>query len=92
METHVVSGGRNSLLIIWRDVTEEKKQKAIEEQEKQIEQEQKLANLLQAQQLTAALNLALKLNKPFHVLRIVQGKIKFVISSLINFNFLFFYF
>lgn len=76
METHVVTGGRNSLLIVWRDVTEERKQKAIQEQEEQLLQEQKLANLLQSQQLTAALSLALKLNKPFQVLKIVNGKKK----------------
>lgn len=37
-------------------------------------EEQKLANLLKASKLTSALNLALKLDRPFKVLKIVESK------------------
>lgn len=37
-------------------------------------EEQKLANLLKANKLTSALNIALKLERPFQVLKIVESK------------------
>ncbi|XP_001601796.1 transducin beta-like protein 3 [Nasonia vitripennis] len=75
-ETHLVSGGSDSLLVIWRDTTQENKAKAIALQEELMKDEQKLANCLQAQKLTKALRLALKLQKPMHVLRIIEALVK----------------
>lgn len=71
-EKYVLSGGSDSFMVVWRDVTEEKREKAIAEREELILEEQKLANLLQANELVAALKLALKLEKPFKVLKIVE--------------------
>lgn len=72
-ERHIVSGGSDSLLVVWRDVTEERKAKAAAEKEQLALEEQRLANLLKADELTAALNLALKLDRPFQVLKIIEG-------------------
>ncbi|CAK9822022.1 Transducin beta-like protein 3 [Anthophora retusa] len=75
-EKTLISGGSDSLLIIWRDVTEERKIKAAMELEQLALEEQRLANLFKANKLTSALNLALKLERPFQVLKIVEGILK----------------
>ena len=66
-------------MVIWRDTTIEKKEKAVALQEELAREEEKLANCLQAQKLTKALRLALKLQKPMHVLRIIEGKNNFIL-------------
>ncbi|XP_017881942.1 transducin beta-like protein 3 [Ceratina calcarata] len=75
-ERHIISGGSDSLLLIWKDVTEEKKLRAANELEQRALEEQQLANLLEADELAAALSLALKLERPFQVLKIVQTILK----------------
>ncbi|KAG7209603.1 hypothetical protein KM043_011260 [Ampulex compressa] len=75
-EKHIISGGSDSLLVIWRDVTEEKKAKVAAEKEQLALEEQKLSNLLKGEELTTALRLALKLEHPLQVLRIVEGILK----------------
>lgn len=72
-EKHIISGGSDSLLVIWRDVTEERKARVAQEQERLVFEEQKLANLLKAEELQAALRLALKMERPFQVLKIIEG-------------------
>lgn len=62
------------MLVIWKDVTEENKIKAAMKLEQLALEEQKLANLLKANKLTSALNIALKLERPFQVLKIVESK------------------
>lgn len=73
-EKTIISGGSDSLLVIWKDTTEERKMKAAAELEQQILEEQKLANLLKANKLSSALILALKLQRPYKVLKIVESK------------------
>lgn len=75
-EDKLISGGRDSFLIIWRDVTQENRDKLDAEHRELILEEQKLANLLKSQNLIAALKLALKLEKPFKVLKIIENIIK----------------
>ncbi|RZC42608.1 Utp13 and/or WD40 domain containing protein [Asbolus verrucosus] len=75
-ETGVVTGGSDSLLIKWKDVTEERKLQRLKEEEEETLQQQKLANYLQNDQLLKALKLALKLDRPLQVLKIVQGIIR----------------
>ncbi|KAK9692519.1 Utp13 specific WD40 associated domain [Popillia japonica] len=75
-ESQFVTGGSDSLLVKWRDVTEEKIRQRLEEHEEYILQEQQLSNYLQGDQFLKALKLALSLNKPLHVLKIVQNIIK----------------
>lgn len=60
-------------MVIWRDITEEKKTQIAAEKERIILEEQKLANLLQANELSTALQIALELERPLQVLRIVEG-------------------
>lgn len=62
------------MLVIWKDVTEEKKIKAAKELEQIALEEQKLSNLFKANELSSALKLALKLKRPFQVLKIVESK------------------
>lgn len=75
-ESEIVTGGSDSLLVKWKDVTEEKKLEKIVENEELALQEQLLSNLIHNDQLLEALKLALKLNRPLQVLRIVQSVIK----------------
>lgn len=73
-ESHVISGGSDSIIAKWRDVTVEKKAAAAAEAERLALEEQKLANLLKADELLAALKLALKLERPLQVLKIVESE------------------
>ncbi|KAJ8923201.1 hypothetical protein NQ315_001755 [Exocentrus adspersus] len=75
-ESKLVTGGTDSVLIKWKDITEELKLKRQREGEELALQEQKLSNYLQNDQLLKALKLALKLNRPATTLRIVQDVIK----------------
>ncbi|XP_046618902.1 transducin beta-like protein 3 [Neodiprion virginianus] len=75
-ETHIISGGSDSILGKWRDITEEKKAAAAAEAERLALEEQKLSNLLKADQLLAALKLALKLERPLQVLKIIDSVIR----------------
>ncbi|XP_044272735.1 transducin beta-like protein 3 [Tribolium madens] len=75
-ESRIVTGGSDSLLIKWKDVTEERKLQRLKEEEEEALQQQQLANYLQNDQLLKALKLALKLDRPLQVLKIVQGIIR----------------
>lgn len=75
-ESGIITGGSDSLLIKWKDVTEERKLQRQKEQEELALQEQKLSNYIHNNELLKALKLALKLDKPFQVLKIVQVVIK----------------
>lgn len=75
-ETHFFSGGADSKLIRWRDVTEEKKLNEIQERQEIAAQEQELANLIAQKKMLKALRLALKLEKPFLTLKIINTVIK----------------
>lgn len=75
-EDKLISGGSDSFLIIWRDVTQENRDKLDAEREQLILDDQKLKNLVQSQDLIAALRLALKLERPHKVLHIIEGIIK----------------
>lgn len=75
-ESKIVSGGSDSLLIKWKDVTVEKRLEKIKEMELLTEQEQRLSNLVQNNELLKALKLSLKLERPFQTLKIIRGIIK----------------
>lgn len=68
-----VSSDASSLLVTWRDTTQERKDKAIAEKAELVQNEQKLENYVKLKKLTKALKLALKLNKPFKAFNIVEG-------------------
>lgn len=75
-ESGFATGGSDSKLIKWKDVTHELKLERSKKLEELILQEQQLSNYLQSNQLLKALKLALKLNRPTQVLQIVQEVIK----------------
>lgn len=75
-ESGFITGGSDSTLIKWKDITEEKKQQRQKEMEELALEEQKLSNYIQSDQLLKALKLSLKLNRPAQTLRIIQGVIK----------------
>lgn len=83
-ESGLVTGGSDSLLLKWKDVTEEKKLEKIKQDEEVALEEQKLSNYLQNNSLLDALKLALKLDRPQTVLRIIQGVIKKQDSRLVD--------
>ncbi|KAK9885462.1 hypothetical protein WA026_010957 [Henosepilachna vigintioctopunctata] len=75
-ESGIVTGGSDSNLIKWRDITEEKKLEKIKEEEEQVLQEQKLNNYLKSGKYLKALKFALRLGKVFQVLNIIKEIIK----------------
>lgn len=75
-EMTVFTGGSDSKLIRWRDVTEEKKREEIEKRQEEILEEQELNNLLSQKQMLKALRLALRLNRPYMTLKIINSVIR----------------
>ncbi|XP_050513155.1 transducin beta-like protein 3 [Diabrotica virgifera virgifera] len=75
-ESGLVTGGGDSILIKWKDVTEELRLKKLQEIEELTLQEQKLSNYMMSGNYLKALKQALKLDKPFQVLKIVETIIK----------------
>ncbi|XP_032669391.1 transducin beta-like protein 3 isoform X2 [Odontomachus brunneus] len=75
-QKRIISGGNDSLLVIWKDVTEEKKVQIMEERERRALDEQMLTNLLQMERFHDALLLALRLEQPYKVLKIVEAVLK----------------
>lgn len=86
-EDKLVTGGADSQLVVWKDVTEETLAKQLEDRHQRALQDQELANLLHHGDLLPALKLALTLERPATVLNIVQSKL----LSLVTFVFLLFY-
>lgn len=74
-EKTLITGGADSRLIFWQDVTEEKKIEKAKMQQELALKEQQLANLLNEDDLLSALQLAISLGKPATVLKIVQGNL-----------------
>ncbi|XP_065580122.1 transducin beta-like protein 3 [Artemia franciscana] len=69
---NVATGSGDSNITIWRDTTEEKTIKKAEEEEKRIEDEQLLSNLLLKGKYKKALGLAIRLDQPFRALSIIK--------------------
>lgn len=69
----VVTGSADSVLSLWHDNTEEKVTQAAEKKKKGIEDEQKLNNLLHAREWTRAFEMALQLDRPFVLLKVIRG-------------------
>ncbi|CAB3230075.1 unnamed protein product [Arctia plantaginis] len=75
-ENIVITGGSDSKLVKLNDVTAEKREQMAKEREQVILQEQELMNLLHDKQLIKALRLALRMERPKHVLKIVNEVLK----------------
>ena len=69
------TGGADSLINIWKDVTEEEKQEKIQHYNNIIIQEQSLANSIKRKDYKNALYLAFKLEKPFKFYHLVENVI-----------------
>lgn len=75
-ENNFYSGGSDSQLVKWKDVTEEKRIKEFEEKNEVVLQEQELNNLISQKKMLKALRLALRLERPFLTLKIINSVIK----------------
>lgn len=71
-ENFFYTGGSDSLLIKWRDVTEETKTKLFEERQNLVLEEQELNNLLKDKKLLKALKYALRLERPHLTYKIIE--------------------
>ncbi|XP_013199187.2 transducin beta-like protein 3 [Amyelois transitella] len=75
-ESVLITGGSDSKLVILKDVTTERRDQLAKEREQQILQEQELNNLLHDRKMVKALKLALRMDRPLHVLKIVNEVLK----------------
>lgn len=75
-ESIAITGGSDSKLVKLKDVTIEKREKMAKEREEMILQEQELINLLHDKKMVKALKLAIRMNRPLHVLKIVNEVLK----------------
>ena len=71
-DSALVSGAGDATLIVWRDVTKEEREAEIKKKEKQLLEEQQLANLMRQGLLLDALSLAVELDQPFRTLNILK--------------------
>ncbi|KAF3186131.1 U3 small nucleolar RNA-associated protein 13 [Orbilia oligospora] len=74
-ESIIVTGGGDSVVSFWKDVSEETREERQKEEEKKVEQEQKLANYIQAKDYKSAIILALELNYPYKLLNLFTSVI-----------------
>lgn len=70
-ESYFYSGGSDSQLIKWKDVTDELKQKQFQERQDLVLEDQTLNNLLKEKKLLKALKYSLRLERPLLTLRII---------------------
>ncbi|KAK7071960.1 Transducin (beta)-like 3 [Halocaridina rubra] len=71
-ESKLVTGGEDATLIDWKDVTQEEKEKEVEEAARLAAEEQTLLNLIQDKKWAKALGIAVRLNQPFRGLKIIK--------------------
>ncbi|GAB0095117.1 transducin beta-like protein 3 [Sergentomyia squamirostris] len=81
-EKYFFSGGSDSRLIHWRDVTDEKKSEEKKKVQETILQEQELNNLLHQKKYLKALQIAIRLEKPQMTLKIVKCVIEAQVGGL----------
>ncbi|KAM0789231.1 hypothetical protein ACM66B_000074 [Microbotryomycetes sp. NB124-2] len=70
-ESQIVSGGADSVITVWQDVTEEQELEKIAEREEQVLMEQDFENFVQIKDYTNAIRLALTMNQPKRLLRLL---------------------
>lgn len=69
---YLVSGGSDSKLVLWKDVTKEEEALAIQQREEKVQLEQQLYNYISKKNYLPALQLALQLKYSQRVLSILQ--------------------
>ena len=72
----LVSGGADSQIVVWEDTTQQEEDEKRASEEKSIVLEQRLANHLRYREYDKALELALELNKPRQVLKVLTSIIE----------------
>ncbi|KAM3964375.1 transducin beta-like protein 3 [Aphomia sociella] len=75
-ESMLITGGSDSKLVTLKDVTIECRNQKNKEREQQILEEQELMNLLHDKKMIKALKLALRMERPYQVLKIVNEILK----------------
>lgn len=68
----IVTGSADSIITVWEDVTEEKVKEGLEKRKKQLEDEQKLTNVMRSGKWEDAFRLAIELDRPFTLLKIMR--------------------
>ncbi|XP_055677029.1 transducin beta-like protein 3 [Lutzomyia longipalpis] len=81
-ERHFFSGGSDSKLLQWRDVTEEKRTEERKKVQEVVLQEQELNNLLHQGKFQKALQIAIRLEKPQMTLKIVKKIVEGQVEGL----------
>ncbi|XP_069125623.1 transducin beta-like protein 3 [Argopecten irradians] len=71
-ENQIITGGADSTVIVWKDVTQEEKDGDRAKEEEFILHEQTLSNLIQQKKFLKAIILAIRLEQPFRVLKIMK--------------------
>ncbi|KAJ3216635.1 Transducin (beta)-like 3 [Clydaea vesicula] len=87
-EKYLVSGGADSKIILWGDVTLEEELEIKEKEQKNIVEQQHLQNYIAKKDYKSACKLALKLDRPFHLLNLLHTLIKMTsvdINSTVKF-------
>jgi len=74
--TQLVSGGADSQIVVWNDTTQEEEDEKRASREQNILLEQRLANHLRFKEFEQALELALDLQKPMHVLKVLNALVE----------------
>jgi len=82
--TTLVSGGADSQIVVWEDTTQEEEDKKRASEEQSILLEQRLANHLRYKEYDQALGLALELNKPRQVLKVITSIVEQDVSHALT--------
>ncbi|CAJ0586997.1 unnamed protein product, partial [Mesorhabditis spiculigera] len=71
-ESGYITAGSDGKIILWKDVSEEKREKQEQVRRENAEQEQTLSNLISQERFDDALQYALGLNRPYCALKVVN--------------------
>jgi len=69
----ILTGTADSILTMWEDTTEEKVEESREKRKKLLEHEQMLSNVIRQGKWKEAIILALNLDRPFTLLKVIRG-------------------
>jgi U3 small nucleolar RNA-associated protein 13 len=68
--TRLITGGGDSVITIWEDITQEEKHREAEKMALQVEQEQELQNYIHSKDWKRAIEMALALDHPLRLLKL----------------------
>ncbi|ODN02897.1 Transducin beta-like protein 3 [Orchesella cincta] len=70
--SEIITGSADSIITVWEDITEQKVKENLAKRKKTIEEEQKLNNVLKSGAWKEAFKLAIELDRPFTLLKIIR--------------------